>query len=255
MVHAGLVIALGSWCDGPLEPQHGEASPGWMLGQSLPVVGEPGCEIDGWWEWKRLEETGGTSDCSKQDVAWEQWGYALPCSWVWVIPYGASASLRGLLLMGSGCSSQLILIQFNGSLSLNRNSRFFPAPDMLITLDIMCFCTSMCRLCFPFPGVPKRENFMLMSEFGFIRIRWLVVSIHGHSLNVRILCIPTKTAENKVELTEAPGRHKYFNYVQQKTSFVHFWCLILLSDLTPGCIESTHLSTFAYHTVILSEFI
>lgn len=39
--------ALGSWCDGPLEPQLGEASPGWMLGQSLPVVGEPGCEIDG----------------------------------------------------------------------------------------------------------------------------------------------------------------------------------------------------------------
>lgn len=56
-------------------------------------------------KWKRQEERGGSRDCSKQHAAWEQWGYALPCSWVWVIPYGAGASLRDLLLMGRACSS------------------------------------------------------------------------------------------------------------------------------------------------------
>lgn len=60
----------------------------------------------------------------------------------------------------------------------------------------------------------------------------MLVLIHSHFLNVSILFIPTKTAEDTVE--KPNGNINIFNYT-----------------LTSGRLRGT----FAYHTVILSELI
>lgn len=49
-------------------------------------------EVDGWWKIKVTRRGGGGGGCK------QQWSCALPCSWVWVVPYGPRASLRIILM-------------------------------------------------------------------------------------------------------------------------------------------------------------
>lgn len=80
--------ALRSWWGDPWEPQDGWC---FALGGlvSLLVVGHWGR-----WGWWMMENK---SD-KKRGVFKQQWGCALPCSWVWLVAYGASASLRIILV-------------------------------------------------------------------------------------------------------------------------------------------------------------
>lgn len=84
-------MALGLWRDCPSEPQKGKASP---MVEAWPVLASG--RRAGMWDWclMGMKETGrdGVVTVIVKAGAWEQWGCALACSWVWVIPYGASAS-------------------------------------------------------------------------------------------------------------------------------------------------------------------
>lgn len=62
---------------------------GWLLGQSSPLVWRRACEAAEWWEAKAT----GVQSAGTVQRRMQQWGCALPSSWIPAAPYGASAGL------------------------------------------------------------------------------------------------------------------------------------------------------------------